>query len=335
MTRRSLRILVPNFAAPDSFTDNVVHTLRAMGHQVQSIDRPVWRDRGKLRRILHDSWAGYRPQTWTGQERWVVETARACPPDLVIALTIPLREEVLIELKKLNVTATVAWWGDSPANMRGMGLLANGWDRIYIKDATAVAKFQALGLPADYLHEAMNPDWHRPVKELDHSATGAVVVAGSYYGYRQAIVERLAKVDVPLALYGPPPPRWSSSAVSSGYRGRYITKVEKSRAFSAGIACLNSTSLSEGNSLNCRAFEVCGAGGLQLIEDKPVVSECFESETEVLTYKSVEEICDHLDRARRDPAWALTVRENGYNRALAHHTYRHRLDHILSDLDFI
>lgn len=31
-----LIISVPNFPAPDSFTDNVVHTLKAMGHEVRA-----------------------------------------------------------------------------------------------------------------------------------------------------------------------------------------------------------------------------------------------------------------------------------------------------------
>jgi spore maturation protein CgeB len=251
-------------------------------------------------------------------------------PDIVLALTLAIREEVLAELKRMGTDRCLAWWGDSPANMRRMGLLAEGWDAIYIKDAAAVRKFRAVGLPAALLHEAMNPDWHRPYDRPRGADADAVVVAGNYYGYRQILVDKLAEKNVPLALYGTKPPRWSHRAVRNHFRGRYIVKEEKSRIFSAGLACLNSTSLSEGDSLNCRAFEICGAAGLQLIENKASVQSCFEPEREVLTYDSVGQIIEHVARARREPHWARSVREAGHRRAMSEHTYRHRLVEILS-----
>ena len=331
MTARPLRILVPNFPAPDSFTDNVVHTLRAMGHEVRAMQAMGFRDRGRLQRIVHDGWAGYRPQTLSAQEKWVLDQARGWRVDLVLCLTLALRHEVLSDLGKLGVGCSVAWWGDSPANMRGLGLLVDGWDRIYIKDAQAVAKFRAVELPAEYLPEAANPDWHF-VPEAGVAAEDALVVAGNYYGYRQLLVERLDRRNIPLALYGSLPPRWSNNTVRTHFRGRYIVKAEKSRIFNGGIACLNSTSLSEGDSLNCRAFEICAAGGLQLIENKPAVRDCFEPGRELLTYDSVDEIVDHLARARVEPRWAHAIRAAGHARVLAEHTYQHRLARILQDV---
>lgn len=328
MTRK-LKILVPNFPVPDSFTDNVVYTLRSMGHEVRAMNRLVYRDRGRLQRIISDAWSGYQPDTLSGQEQWALKEAKSWRPDMMLSLTLPLREVVLDSLKAAGTSICVAWWGDTPANMRGMGLLTDGWDKIYIKDAAAVAKFKAVGLPAEHMHEAANPDWHfvPPVSTVED----AVIVAGNYYGYRQIIVERLAERGIPLALYGRSPPRWSTATIRTNFRGRYIVKDEKSRVFNAGLACLNSTALSEGNSLNCRAFEICGAGGLQLIENKPAVQNCFEPGREVLTYSSVDEIVAHIDRARAEPSWAQTIRAAGHARVLAEHTYRHRLERILKD----
>lgn len=331
---RPVRILVPNFPAPDSFTDNVVHTLRAMGHDVRCMDRLSARDRGRVRRIAVDTFTGFFPQTWSAQERWAVSSTRNWTPDLVLALTIALREEVLSELRSAGTRICAAWWGDTPANMRGMGLLADGWDKLYIKDAAAVSKFRAVGLSADVLHEAANPDWHKPTLVTGHRDSDALVVAGNYYGYRQFLVRRLAEAGVPLALYGNRPPRWSNATVKAQFRGSYIVKQEKSEVFHSALACLNCTHLSEGQSLNCRAFETCGAGGLQLIEHKDALADCYEPGREVLTYASVEEIVGHLDRARAEPGWAMAIREAGYRRTVAEHTYRHRLTRILSDVGF-
>jgi spore maturation protein CgeB len=89
--------------------------------------------------------------------------------------------------------------------------------------------------------------------------------------------------------------------------------------------------LSEGESLNCRAFEICAAGGLQLIEPKAALQDCYDPGREVLTYNSIEEIIDHLHHARAEPEWARSIREAGYRRTLANHTYRKRLTRILAD----
>ena len=170
--------------------------------------------------------------------------------------------------------------------MQGLGLLASGWDVVFLKDAAAVKKFRTVGIEAELMHEAMNPAWHRRnFAEIGEE----VVVAGSYYGYRQYLVERLMRAGAPMALYGPRPPRWASEAIKRAHSGRYIVKEEKSRILGEGLACLNCTALSEGDSLNCRAFEIAGACGLQLIEDKPSVVSCFEPGKEVLIYRSVDD----------------------------------------------
>ena len=324
-----MKVLIPNFAVPDSFVDNVAHTLRALGHEAITAPNLTSTPSARALNVLQETVRRAFPARWHPAEKWAVAAVRETRPDLVLCLTQSLREEVLETLRAAGVRHLVAWWGDTPANMRGMGLLARGWDRIFLKDGAAVRKFQAVGLPAEQLHEACNPDWHR--RAFD-SVGGDVVVAGSCYGYRQFLGATLLGRGVPLAIYGPSPPRWSDPAIRAAHRGRYIVKDEKSRIFGSGLACLNSTALSEGDALNCRAFEIAGACGLQLIEDKPSVAACFEPGREVLTYRSTDEIVDHLARARAEPAWAMAVRQAGHARAHAEHTYAARLRHLFATL---
>lgn len=322
-----MKILIPNIATQDNFADNVAFTLRAMGHEVVTAPRLTSASGSRVVNLFRDIAARAFPDRWTKAEQWAVAAAREHRPDVILCLTQALREEVLAALRAEGVRRLFAWWGDPPANMTRMGLLALGWDRIFLKDGAAVRKFRAVGLPADHLHEATNPAWHR---RLFKSAGTDVVVAGSCYGYRQFLSTVLIERGVPLAIYGPAPPAWSAPAVRAAHRGRFIVKDEKSLIFGEGLACLNSTTLSEGDSLNCRAFEIAGACGLQLIEDKPSVSECFEPGREVLVYRSVDEIEDHLARAMREPDWAMKIRQAGQDRAYAHHTYEMRLQTILA-----
>jgi spore maturation protein CgeB len=246
---------------------------------------------------------------------------------MVLCLTQSLRQQVLAELRSRGVKLLVAWWADAPANMQGLGLLAPGWDLIFMKDQAAVRKFRSVGIEAEMLNEAMNPVWH---KRCFETIGNDVVVAGSYYGYRQYLVSQLIEAGELMSLYGPPPPRWADARIRRAHTGRYVVKEEKSRVFGSGLACLNSTAFSEGDSLNCRAFEIAGTCGLQIVEDKPAVALCFETGTELLTYRSLNDIKEHLARARKDPSWAIKVREAGCARANAHHTYEARLRYILN-----
>jgi spore maturation protein CgeB len=324
-----MRVLIPYPANPDSFQDNVAHTLSKMGHDVRVAPKSVlpnsWKPVAALRRFARDVW----PSTWDPCERFCVEAAREWQPDVVLCLTQTLNDEVLEALAKIGIRNRVAWWGDAPGNMQKFGLLSPWWTSIYIKDWFAVQKFQAVGINAQLLHEAMNPEWHKPTGE---SVNDSVAVVGNCYGYRQYQVNRLLAAGLNVRLFGPGPPRWASAHIRSLHEKQYVVKTRKSQIFEGAVASLNSTSFVEGDSLNCRAFEICGARGLQLLESRPCVAMCFEPGSEVLVYKSLDEVVEYVNRARSDKSWAERIRERGRARALAHHTYENRLKNIVQNL---
>jgi hypothetical protein len=322
-----MKVIVPNYRTPDSFVDNVAATLETMGHNVVTLPSiSIKRWDSPIRRIGREIALRSGLVKIGPQERWLLKTARVFHPDMVLALTQALSEETLTSLRRMGVPHLALWWGDPPANSQRWGMLAPGWDAVYIKDAAAVAKLKLVGRNAHLLHEAMNPLWHKPVAS---QANDTIAVAGNSYAYRQAVCLRLMEQKVPVALYGPKPPVWSNSLYRKAHTGRYIVREEKSRVFGEALACLNTFSLSEGNSLNCRAFEIAGAGGLQLIEYRPAIEQCFEPGKELLTFSTFEELMAHIERARKEPKAMQTIREAGARRALAEHTYKHRLDVIL------
>jgi spore maturation protein CgeB len=324
-----LKIIIPNFPERDNFAENVASALKEMGHTpITPSAETVRSARTSVEAVARDLQRRIWPNRWSAQDRWLVSAARETRADMLLCLTHAPNDEVLTQVRAAGVRHLAAWWGDPPANMQRMGLLSDHWDQIYLKDVDAVRKLRLVDLPASLLHEAMNPRWH--IRNFE-SVGESVAIVGNYYGFRQFLVERLHDADVPMALYGAKPPRWARPLVAEGHLGRFVVKGEKSRVFGEALACLNSTSLAEGNSLNCRAFEIAGACGLQLIEARPIIEECFEPGREVLPYQSVGEIIEHLSRARREPKWAMTVREAGYRRAHSEHTYARRLERIIND----
>lgn len=322
-----MKVFIPMSCYPDSFADNVRVTLESMGHETRTMGQvdhkkywslPRWGFRVAMERIR-----GNRPSRF---DLRILKLAREFQPDMILSTTGEVHPEVLAELGKVCSGRRILWWGDSPANSRKWGILDPGWDLVFMKDRSAVHKLRLVGRNAHLLHEAMNPVWHKPVGGQKNDS---VVVAGNYYAYRQAVLLRLMGDGVPVRLYGSPPPPWAHPKIRMNHTGRYIVCEEKSRMFREGLACLNTFNLTEGNSLNCRAFEIAGAGGLQLIEYRSAVEECFEPGKELLAFRTYEELLDQIDRARKSPGEMAAIRDAGARRALAEHTYRHRLDVIL------
>lgn len=324
------KILLAGLVGGDSFTENIVYTLSHMGYDV-IFDNDFARQNRNSR--VKNIWSEFREKTSlnyiTSSEQWLIHNARMHNPDLLLAPTTVVKENSLHEIRKAGVRYCVAWWGDSPGNMKRMGLLSDQWDFIFFKDPDVVRKFRLVGLNAYVLHEAMNPDWHKPVCGQKNEN---VVVAGNFYGFRQYLLGKLMENDVPLELYGGRLPLWIHPEIQKQHTRKYIIKEEKSRIFGSGMACLNSTQIIEGNSMNCRAFEIAGAGGLHLMEWRPIIEECFEPGKEVLTFRTFDELMGHIERAQKFPQEMVKIRDAAARRAHAEHTYQHRLETIFSYL---
>lgn len=325
-----MKIIIPNIAYPDNFEDNVAFTLRKMGHDVLTMPLPLRILNDKARHLLSILTDKLIPNRFSLQEKWLIHSIKNFKPDMVLCLTQSLKEEVLAELKKQNII-TICWWGDTAANMTRQGLLCEGWDFVYIKDRFAVQKLRSLNLNAFHLVEAMNPAWHNKYMT---TPTDAIVFAGNTYEYRHLLLRKLVdKHKYNITLYGNHPPKWAHPSISGIYQNKYIVKEEKSRVFGNGAACINSTSMTEFDSLNCRAFEIAGAAGMQILEYRPAVEECFDLDKEIMIYRSLDELEVALDKAIRYTKDVSQIRENGYIRAHSEHTYELRLEKIFKALN--
>jgi spore maturation protein CgeB len=325
-TPRSVLISGPVFA--DTFADNIIYTLREMG-VLPIFDQQETR-KGRLVRfaaVIREFGERANVTLPNLHEQRLLRLAQDLRPELFLSPTMTFSDEFLARLRVCGVRHCVAWWGDPPSHMKRMGLLSRQWDVILFKDPDAVKKFRRVGLNAHLMHEAMNPAWHKPVAS---QANQEVAIVGNFYGYRQFLVMQLIHRGVEVGLYGGGLPRWADPEIKRIHRGRYVVREEKSRVFGVALACLNSTQIAEGNSLNCRAFEIAGAGGLPIMEYRPIISECFEPGKEILTFDLLDELMAHLDRAKRFPGEMTLIREAAARRALNCHTYRRRLETIFS-----
>jgi spore maturation protein CgeB len=90
------------------------------------------------------------------------------------------------------------------------------------------------------------------------------------------------------------------------------------------------------SSPNNRLFEIAATGVPQLVDvsRRPELDEYFEPEREIMTFASPEEFREKFRWMMEHPSEARAIGEASMRRALAHHTYQHRLQaHLLHVLE--
>jgi spore maturation protein CgeB len=178
------------------------------------------------------------------------------------------------------------------------------------------------------------PDGFDSLTPFTARPSAAVTFIGARYPERERILRLMAGSGYPVAAYGR---EWSRHPWDVVRTGRFrsaglTTHRDLSRAdyygvMAGGLATLNVHG-SGHDGLSMRTFEAPGVGALSLV-DRPDVAEHYEVGRETLVFTSDDELLDHLGRARREPAWAASVREAGRRRTLAEHTLVHRMAEVV------
>lgn len=328
-----MKVFVTGPDTADSFSHNVAYTFREMGHDVRTDGAQSFAMQASpLQRALSDLLSRTSRRWRMRGDARAVRVVSEFKPDLTVMCTLTLEPETVERIRRLSGGLVVCWYGDTAGNVKRDHLVSGEYDAVFAKDGDLVHTLRSiLGVEAHHLPEACNPAWHRPVAERKGDE---IVVAGTAYGYRNALIERLLEAGEQVRLYGPAPPRWASAKLKSVHTGTFLDHKRKARVFGEALACLGSFALSEGrNSINCRIFETCACGGLLLSEDRDAIAPYFERDREYLAYASFDECRDHLRRLHEDYTAAREIRARAAQRAHGEHTYRHRLERMLTTLD--
>ena len=325
----SRRVFICNRPFADTLTHNVASTLASMGVVVKTLPplRVSPKFAGKVvtgRKIAER----FFPFVARVEDHKLIKQIRAFKPDLVLCLSSEMSCEAFSALRQAVRSPIALWWTDPTANAHRQDFVANPYDAVFIKDRELVSRLSGLfGNRFHYLPEAMNPNWHRPVPQSDAFRCD-VGIAGNLYWYRARVLELLKNFRV--KVWGHPPPRWMDSKIKATYTGQYLSHENKATAFSSATVALNTLTLREGHTVNCRMFEIAGCGGLQVMEHRDAAEEFFDPGREILLYKSADELLAWVERALKDRDFTSKLRSSAAARALAQHTYTHRLQKLLA-----
>lgn len=322
----------------DSLGGHIATTLQAAGHEVARVQV------GGVYRHFKWSWLrkldAVKIQLMLMAQRGVKITrviqVAAARPDLQGADLAIVTNDILlpreVELLAQHVRCPIVmWFPDAVVNMGRTMFLNAPYHTVFIKDRFIVERLKQ-DFPSrrfEYLPECCNPAVHRPVPHTaeDKAKFGCdITTAGNCYPNRVAFFEQLAHMGLDIKIWGNLPSVWMNvDSIRPMLQCKYVVGDDKSRAFGCAKIVLNNLHPGEIDSLNCRAFEIPACKAVQFVNHRDCVSELFELDKEIVTFKCFgdlrEKLTEYLTNADKRSALA----EAGYRRAIAEHTYNHRL----------
>lgn len=217
------------------------------------------------------------------------------------------------------------------------------FDLVFTNDSASVTRY---GDKGRHLPLAASPDLHfLPVQE-DGACLYDLFFAGTAWPNRVELLKQMlsriegmkTKLVLPHNEHLPPPSRtlslpesaysWRMSNgqfVQFANRSRVVLSLHRVFAASPGGSSMAATP-------GPRLFEVAMAGGFQLVDlSLPETADYFEEGREFVGFTSPADALEKLEHYLKHPQERLAIARAAQARANAHHTYRQRVDCLLSE----
>jgi spore maturation protein CgeB len=320
--------------------------LRELGHRVREYDlEPLAPALATLTHLAADlALAPLREELragWTRlASRALVESLRLDPPDLVFALAqAPLDAPALRALRARDVP-TALWFCEDFRVMTWWRELAPLYDVVFhLQPQSFAAPLAASGAHGVPLPMAFDPGVHRPL-ELDPGDRARYGADFSFVGaaYHNRVCFLPGLFDLGLRVYGvgwPQTPAWRAAQPEPAVRQ---PPDLCNRIFNASAINLNLHSSPwvdgvnpSGDYLNPRSFELAGAGAFQLVDEREDLARSFAPD-EIQTFRDLDGCRLKVRHFLLRPDERREISERARRRALAEHTYRHRMEEAVDRL---
>lgn len=225
-------------------------------------------------------------------------------------------------LRPATAARWINWFPDPPHLMDLSLRIGSAYDWCFIFDSSMVARHRALGRRAEYLAEGFDPDYHRPIAVPKPGHRIAFV--GTYEPLRAAALTAVS--DLGLVVRGP------------GWPGGPLFGDDFVRAFAEADVALNVHQFfgeppaagRYGTGGNRRVFELSGIGTVQLCDAKDDIHRNFRDGEEIVLFRTPQELRAAALRLLAAPEERAAIAGRARARALREHTWRHRLEHLLT-----
>jgi len=269
----------------------------------------------------------------------VLAKAAEWKPDLVFGIAqSPFTTNTLAQFKQLKIPIAF-WFMEDFRLFTYWKTFAPLYDYFFvIQRGEFSEKLSQLGIRNyHYLPLAADPDFHKPVEltpeeKAEYSSTFSFVGAG-YYNRAQFFLQLL---NEDFKIWGSDWNPLSPLGRVLQRKGERISPEDCVKIFNAATININLHSSSyhnginpNGDFVNPRTFEIAACGGFQAVDPRSELGELFEVGREIITFSNVGELRRKKDYYMEHPDEREEIAKAGRQRALAEHTYRHRMQEML------
>jgi spore maturation protein CgeB len=215
------------------------------------------------------------------------------------------------------------WFPDDPHLLDLSITLSPLYDHFFTHDASSVSRHAAAGARAHYLPFGVDAERFAPATPGEEWRA-----AVTFVGTRDLARAAAAAVLHPLGFraWGP------------GWSGRPLYGDDYLAALSGGTLGLNMhknfadppPSEGYGTGANMRVFELAALGRPQLSDAKADITRHFRDGSEIVLYRTLRELDGLARELLADPERQATLGTAARRRVVAEHTWRHRLDELLT-----
>jgi spore maturation protein CgeB len=341
-----LRVAVvgPIYGGSLPITGFVVRALESLGHHVRWLDHSVHATSYHQLELLKNSQHRLALQSKYAEMLSRITMAQLAedPPDLVLSLAqAPLILPMLEHLRRKRFI-TAMWFVENSRHLTYWQQLAAGYDFWFViqQEPCIAALKQAGAKEVRYLPMAADPSVHRPLEltQAEREEYGAdVSFVGAGYANRRAIFPRLLGHEWRFKLWGN---EWDGATDLTSVLQRNGARIDTDtclKVFNGSAVNLNLHSWAgtgldpEGDFVNPRTFELAACGAFQLADRRSLMPDLFTA-SEVATVSSPDELPGEIARWLREPEQRLAMAAKARQRALAEHTYAHRMRDLLSQI---
>ena len=264
------------------------------------------------------------------EERLTDAIAQARPAIVLVLEGRQLAAAAIAALRRQAEAVWVNWFCDGHRCTESIHEVAAAYDAVFVAGSGAAARLAASTGPAiGYLPPGCDPSVHRPLRSRDRFRAN-VVFAGSATPYREQVLAEL--VEFGLALWGP---GWRRTRLRDYCRGELLEHSDYVRAYAgASVAVDVPWDEDRHGEYGCsrRIFELAAIGIPQASLGCGDVAHHFDPDTEVPVCGSPAELKTLTGELLHNRPWAEQLAGAARQRAIAQHTYVHRMGVLLEGI---
>jgi spore maturation protein CgeB len=229
----------------------------------------------------------------------------------------------VVELRRRFGGRWVNWFPDDPHDHETSSRLAPAYDCFFTHDSDSLGRHRSAGGRPYYLAFGCDPEYLRPPPAARRGAAPLGFV-GSRDPVRERVVHALD--DLGLAVWGPGWPRGAvyGDAFVRALAGASVG-VNIHQQFGPGGDLTR-----YGAGANMRVFELAAVGTPQLSDAKADIARHFTPGQEIVLYRSIAELRARARELLADEPGRRSLAAAARERALREHTWRHRLEELLT-----